>query len=181
MSHCSQSTRSTLIFSLSTPQPVLSVSALSQDSRTRIFGCVFCSPGQEKRKEKRGIKYNNTLCMVWSSHIADYVGRSTGSGFANPARGQLIRENVFFLYPRSRLRIWPRETGSTVPSRVSLLISTLRLNLMLTHGIPSRFPGRRHSPLVRHSPFIYTVNNNSIARKFWYKVHCFCRRKKNLN
>ena len=32
---------------------------------------------------------------------------------------------------RSRLRSWSRETGSAVPSRVSLLISTLGLNLVL--------------------------------------------------
>ena len=40
--------------------------------------------------------------------------------------------------PRSRPRIWSRETGSAVPSRVSLLISihVLRVNLVLTYGIP---------------------------------------------
>ena len=54
---------------------------------------------------------------------------------ANPARGQLNRENVHFPCPRSRLRIWSPETGSTVPSLVSLLISILRLNLVLTGGI----------------------------------------------
>ena len=36
---------------------------------------------------------------------------------ANPARGQLNRENS-----RSRLRFWSRETGSVVPSRVILPI-----------------------------------------------------------
>ena len=47
--------------------------------------------------------------------------------------------------PCSRLRIWsPRETGSTVPYRVSLLISILRLNLMLTYGIPPEFRGGVH-------------------------------------
>ena len=40
----------------------------------------------------------------------------------NPARGQLSRENVFFPSLRSRLRIWSRETGPAVPSRVSALI-----------------------------------------------------------
>ena len=45
---------------------------------------------------------------------------------------------------RSRLRIWSRETGSAVPSRVSLLISILRLNLALTYGIPSEFRGGVH-------------------------------------
>ena len=40
---------------------------------------------------------------------------------ANPARGQLNRER--FPCPRACLKIWSRETGSAVPSRVSLLIS----------------------------------------------------------
>ena len=42
---------------------------------------------------------------------------------ANPARGQLNRENEYSPVPaRTRLRFWSRETGSAVPSRVSLLI-----------------------------------------------------------
>ena len=62
---------------------------------------------------------------------------------ANPARGQLNRENQCPC-PRSRLRIWSRETGSAVPSRVSLLISILRLNLVRTYGIPPEFRGGVH-------------------------------------
>ena len=38
----------------------------------------------------------------------------------------------FFSCPRLRLKIWSRETGSAIPSRVSLLISILRLKLVLT-------------------------------------------------
>ena len=38
----------------------------------------------------------------------------------------------FFPIPRSGLRIWSRETGSAAPSRVSLLILTLVLNLVLS-------------------------------------------------
>ena len=41
---------------------------------------------------------------------------------ANPARSQLRRETCIFTFPRSRLRIWFCETGSAVPSRVSLPI-----------------------------------------------------------
>ena len=42
---------------------------------------------------------------------------------ANPARGsQLKQEKCFVSCPRSRLRIWSRETGSAVTSRVSPLI-----------------------------------------------------------
>ena len=64
---------------------------------------------------------------------------------ANPARGQLNRENEYFpVRVRSRLRIWSRETVSAVPSRASLLISILRLNLVLTYGIPPEFRGGVH-------------------------------------
>ena len=48
-----------------------------------------------------------------------------------------------FPSPRSRLRIWSPEVGSGVPSRVTLLI-LLRLNLVLTHGIPPDFRGGVH-------------------------------------
>ena len=56
---------------------------------------------------------------------------------ADPAR-------VNFPCPRSRLKIWSRETGSAVPSRVSLLISILRLNLVLIYEIPLDFRGGVH-------------------------------------
>ena len=42
-------------------------------------------------------------------------------------------EKWIFTFPRSRLRILSREIGSTVPSHMSLLISVLGLNLMLTY------------------------------------------------
>ena len=49
--------------------------------------------------------------------------------------------------------IWSRETGSAVPSRVSLLISILRLNLVLTYGIPPEFRGGVHLFIYnRHTP-----------------------------
>ena len=51
---------------------------------------------------------------------------------------------IIFPCPRACLRIWSRETGSVVLSRVSLLISILRLNLVLTYGIPSEFRGGVH-------------------------------------
>ena len=59
-----------------------------------------------------------------------------------------------FSCPRSRLRIvWSRETDSAVPSRVSLLISVLRLNLVLTYGIPPEFRGGLHLFILnRHTP-----------------------------
>ena len=78
---------------------------------------------------------------VWSSHIArvwiNRVGCQSGSW---PAK----QEKLMFPCPRSRLRIWSRETGSAVLSRVSLLISILSLNLVLTYGIPPEFRGGVH-------------------------------------
>ena len=54
-----------------------------------------------------------------------------------------------FPRPRSRVRIWSRETGSAVPSRVSLLI----LHSQAASGEYSRpsfrFPRRRHSPFMK--------------------------------
>ena len=63
---------------------------------------------------------------------------------ADPARGKLDRNNDASLSafaPES----WSCETGSAVPSRVSLLISILRLNLVLTYYvIPPEFRGGVH-------------------------------------
>ena len=80
------------------------------------------------------------VCMV----ITYSKGKDQPGTVTNPARGQLNREKCFFPCPRSRLRIWSRETGSAVPSRVSLLISVLRLNLVLTYGIPTELRGGVH-------------------------------------
>ena len=52
------------------------------------------------------------------------------------------------LFPFAREKLVSRD-GFGSPSRVSLLISILRLNLVLTHGIPPDFRGvylNRHTP-----------------------------------
>ena len=63
---------------------------------------------------------------------------------ANLSLGRLNREKLIFFCPRSRLRIWSRETGSAFTPRVSLLISILMLNLVLPNGIPPDFHGSVH-------------------------------------
>ena len=75
-----------------------------------------------------------------------YIQQSTEQPgkVANPARGQLNSKKIIFPRPRLRVRIWSRETDSAVPSRVSLLISIRRLNLVLTRGIPPDFRGGVH-------------------------------------
>ena len=64
------------------------------------------------------------------SHHTDQPGKAANP----PARGQLNRENEYFPVSVNSTYlkiIWSRETGSAVPSRVSLLISIPRLNLVL--------------------------------------------------
>ena len=61
---------------------------------------------------------------------------------------------MIFPCPHLRLKICSRETVSAVPSRVSLLISILRLNRVLTYGIPPEFRGGVHLFIYfkRHTP-----------------------------
>ena len=85
------------------------------------------------------------------------------------------RGKSIFLYPRSRLRIWSRETGSEVPSRVSLLISILRLNLVLIYGTPLEFRDTTFMYLfktaIRHraSP-VFIVSRNCVPMAFTAEI-----------
>ena len=63
---------------------------------------------------------------------------------ANPARGQLNRENNSPLSPCVPENLVSRDGFNRPASRVSLLISILRLNLVLTYGIPPEFRGGVH-------------------------------------
>ena len=73
----------------------------------------------------RSLSRRGQICYIPSSlqslngschHIKQI--RNQPVWFANPACGQLNRRNDYFPRPRSRLRMWSRETGSVVPSRV---------------------------------------------------------------
>ena len=64
---------------------------------------------------------------------------------ANPARGELNRENEYFPVRVRASEFGLFETGSAVPARVNLLISIIRrLNLVLTYGISPEFRGGVH-------------------------------------
>ena len=81
--------------------------------------------------------------------------------------------------PRSCLRIWSRETGSAVPSRVSPLISILRLNLVLTYEILLEFRGGVHLFIYNHhtpsgQSRVYRVTQLRIDG-----VHCLPRVRRN--
>ena len=81
----------------------------------------------------------------------------------DPARGQLNRD-FFFSCPRSRLRIWSRETGSAVPSRVSLLILHTQAESGAYSRDSSRFP--------RWRPFIYTAIRHRISPEYIGSPDC---------
>ena len=71
---------------------------------------------------------------------------------------------------RLRLIIWSRETCSAVPSRVSLLISILRLNLVLTYGIPPKFCDGVHLFTYLKPPYVIgsvpTLSGHAIAYRW---------------
>ena len=77
---------------------------------------------------------------------------------ANPARGRLNRENE----DRSHLRIWSRETGSAVPSRVSLLI----LHTQVESGAYLRDSSR----VLRRRLFIYLNRHTPSGQSRVYQV-----------
>ena len=93
---------------------------------------------------------------------------------ANPARGQLNRENEYSRVPvRTYLRIWPRETGSVVPSRVSLLILHIQAESGAYLRDSSRFPRRR--PFIylnRHTPLLGQCRLYRVTQLRTNDVHC---------
>ena len=77
-----------------------------------------------KNSSRISNRINRQYVCMHGHHILYSKGKDQPGKVASPARDQLN-----FPCPRSRLRIWSRETGSVVPSRVGVLISMLRLNL----------------------------------------------------
>ena len=67
---------------------------------------------------------------------------------ANPARGRLNKAMSIFPCPRSRLRIWSRETGRPSRPASACSFSILRLNLVLTRGILIAFRGGIHFYII---------------------------------
>ena len=55
----------------------------------------------------------------------------------NPDLGRLDRDKDYSLSPCSRLRIWPRETGSAVPFRVSPLILHTQAESSIINPVPT--------------------------------------------
>ena len=75
---------------------------------------------------------------------------------ADPVHGQLKGDKI--LCPRSRLRIWFRETGLAIPSRVSLLILHTQAESGAYSRDSSRCPQRR--------PYIFTTTHHRVSPEF---------------
>ena len=115
-------------------------------------------------------RHNNTcVCMV--RHVASV--RINRVRLLKFCLWSIDQGKCRFPCHRSHLRIWSRETVSAVPSRVSLLISILRLNLVLTYEIPSEFRGGVHlfmyhtvyTPLDMQKPplaNLFALENNHV-------------------
>ena len=81
---------------------------------------------------------------------------------ANPVHGQLNRVKIPF--PRSRLKIWFRETGLVVPSRVSLLILYTNAESGAYSRDSSRCPWRR--------PYSFTTIHYRVSHDFIGTHNC---------
>ena len=73
-------------------------------------------------------------------------------------RPTVCKREIIFLCPHSCPRIWFHETGSVIPSRVSLLILYTQAKPGACSRYSSRFPRRR--------PYIYIANRHRISPGF---------------
>ena len=106
------------------------------------------------------------VCKCMYSHHMKQSIRSTGHQSCS-SWSQLNREKIIFPCPRSRLRIWSRETGSAVPSRVALLLLHTQAESGFYSRDSSRF-SRRRLFIHTRSRFphrLFFLNRKSLEKK----------------
>ena len=100
---------------------------------------------------KYGLVYCLYVCVLMFTHVARVLINRVR--FCQCCSCLAEQGKLIFLCPRLRLRMWSRETDSAVPSRVSLLISILRLNLVLGFlPIPAAASIYIQHTVNRHTP-----------------------------
>ena len=93
--------------------------------------------------------YSMHIYMCVTTAVCVYItmfvcmALTTGQGCQSCSWSAAEQEKCIIRCPRSRLRIWSCETGSAVPSRVSLLISILQAESSACLLDSSRVPRRR--------------------------------------
>ena len=103
------------------------------------------------------------VCMVITYTIAKYG--STGWG-CQSCSWSAEQGKIIFPCPRTCLRIWSRETGSAVPSLISLLILHTQAESGAYSRDSYRFPRRR--------PFIYLDHHTPSGQCRLYRVTQLC-------
>ena len=110
------------------------------------------------------------VCMCTYDHHIYQEHGSTGQG-CHSCSWSAEQGKLIFSCPRSCLRIWSRETGLAVPSRVSLFIIHTQAESGAYLRDSSRFPRRRSFIyLNRHTPSgqsrVYRVSRNCVPMAF---------------
>ena len=100
-----------------------------------FFCCIICT-----------CRTNSGMFTDCRTTMFVCMALTTGQGCQSCSWSAAEQGKIIIHCPRSRLGVWSRESGSAVPSRVSLLISIL--NLVLAYGIPPEFRGGVHSSSV---------------------------------
>ena len=110
-----------------------------------------------RKKEHRSYFGKNRTHDFRTSRCAGYLLDHSGDEAAEQGKPILP-------CARSRLRIWSRETGSAVPSRVSLLIFHTQAESGAYSEYSSRFTRRR--------PFTYTAIRHRVSPEFIGSHNC---------
>ena len=105
---------------------------------------------------RRELRVHATTVYMYVCIVMTYSKVQINQKVANPAHGQLNRE--IFPCPRSRLKIWFRETGLAIPSRVSLLI--------LYTNVESGAYSRDSSQCLQRCPYIFTTIHHRASHDF---------------
>ena len=92
-----------------------------------------------ERLRRKGLYYVFWCMVITNSKDKDQPGKVANQSCSWSAE----QGKLFFPCPRSRLRIWSRETGLAVPSRVSLLILHTRAEYGAYSWDSCQFPGRQ--------------------------------------
>ena len=110
------------------------------------FGDMYISARLSVQR-KNMLLYNmhiyvtTAVCVYRTMFVC--MALTTGQGCQSCSWSAAEEGKVIIRCPRSRLRIWSRETGSAVPSRVSLLIAILQAESSACLRDSSRVPRRR--------------------------------------
>ena len=122
-----------------------------------------------KRTRSNNIPDPNPMPIKDGLSTFSIVCGSTGYMVANPARGQLNRDLCIFIYffcPCSRLRInLARQVRPSGPAS-ACSFSTLKLNVVLTHGIPRAFRDGVHIHHQRPTGQSPSLSGHAIAYRW---------------